>query len=93
MATYKVRGTSHNVIYQYRTSSGQVKQQWESYESELEAIQRKAFIDYLQSKKQTDEIRKQALEYKRSRAIEKTASRMSHESSDCLEAPTAMNSE
>lgn len=93
MATYKVRGTSHNVIYQYRTSSGQVKQQWESYESELEAIQRKAFIDYLQSKKQTDEIRKQALEYKRSRAIEKAASRISHESADCLEAPTAMNSE
>lgn len=93
MATYKVRGASHNVIYQYRTSSGQVKQQWESYESELEAVQRKAFIDYLQSKKQTEEIRKQAMEYKRSRAIEKATSKITHDDTDFVEATTAMNPE
>ena len=93
MATYKVRGTSHNVIYQYRTSSGQVKQQWESYETELEAIQRKAFIDYLQSKKQVDEIRKQALEYKRTRAIEKAANKISHDSAEVLDMPAISDSE
>lgn len=93
MATYKVRGASHNVIYQYRTSSGQVKQQWESYETELEAVQRKAFIDYLQSKKQTEEIRKQALEYKRARAIEKSASKIARDSEEALDAQGCVDPE
>mgnify|MGYP001633194078 FL=1 len=48
MATYKVRGTAHNVIYPYRTEDGKVKQQWETYSTELEAMQRKTYIDYLQ---------------------------------------------
>lgn len=50
MATYKVRGTAHNVIYPYRTEDGKVKQQWETYSTELEAMQRKTYIDYLQKK-------------------------------------------
>ena len=48
MATYKVRGTAHNVIYPYRAEDGKVKQQWETYSTELEAMQRKTYIDYLQ---------------------------------------------
>lgn len=82
MATYKVRGASHNVIYTYRTSTGQAKQQWESYETELEAVQRKAYIDLLQSKKRTDELRQAAMEYKRSRAIEKAASKIARDRQD-----------
>lgn len=71
MATYKIRGTSHNVIFTYRTENGEVKQHWESYETELEAIQRKAYIDYLQKNKKHEDVRAAAIEYRRSRAIEK----------------------
>ena len=53
MATYTIRGTSHNVVYTYKAADGKRKQQWESYSSELEAIQRKAYIDYLQSQNRT----------------------------------------
>lgn len=84
MATYKLRGSTHNVIYQYRTSAGKVKQQWESYDSKLEAMQRKAYIDYLQANKMTEEIRKLALEYKQARAIEKTASKLAHTAPDSV---------
>ena len=49
MATYTIRGRSHNIVYTYKTIDGKRKQQWESYSSELEAIQRKAYIDYLQA--------------------------------------------
>ncbi len=80
MATYKVRGTSHNVIYQYKTSVGKIKQQWESYETELEAIQRKAYIDHLQAHKRTDDIRQAAIDYKRTRAIEKSAQKIAQDS-------------
>ena len=85
MATYKVRGNSHNVIYQYRTSTGQVKQLWESYETKLEAIQRKAYIDHLQAQKRTEELRQVALEYRRSRAIEKAATKIGRENADISE--------
>lgn len=72
MATYKVRGTAHNVIYQYRTDDlGEVKQQWETYQTELEAVQRKAFIDYLQKNKLYGEITKAALDYQQRKAIER----------------------
>ena len=82
MATYKVRGASHNVIYSYRTSTGQTKQQWESYDTELEAVQRKAYIELLQSQKRTDELRQAALDYKRSRAIEKAAIKIARDRQD-----------
>ncbi len=63
MATYKVRGTAHNVIYPYRTEDGKVKQQWETYSTELEAMQRKTYIDYLQKNRLRHEIQKAAAEY------------------------------
>ena len=50
MATYKVRGIAHNIIYPYRTEDGKVKHQWETYSTELEAMHRKAYIDYLQKR-------------------------------------------
>lgn len=64
MATYKIRGTSHNVIYPYRTEDGTKKQQWESYDTELEAVQRKAYIDFLQKNNRLDEVRAAAVDYK-----------------------------
>lgn len=63
MATYQHRKNSHNVVYQYQTSSGEVKQKWESYTTELETVQRKALIDYLQTNKKYDKIHKLATEY------------------------------
>lgn len=57
MATYQVRGSSHNIIYLYRTDDGKSKQHWETYETELEAIQRKAYIELLQKEKRYDDIR------------------------------------
>lgn len=74
MATYKMRGTAHNIIYPYRTETGQVKQHWETYPTELEAMQRKAYIDYLQKNGLHHEVMKAALEYKRKRAVEKAVS-------------------
>ena len=51
MATYSLRGiNSHSVIYSYVEPDGKRKQQWETYDTELEAMQRKAHIDYLQDK-------------------------------------------
>ena len=74
MATYKIRGSSHNVIYTYRTTDGQCKQHWESYDTELEAIQRKAYIDFLQKNKRHDDIRLAAAEYKEMRSPAKATS-------------------
>ena len=73
MATYKVRGNAHNVIYPYKTPDGAKKQQWETYETELEAVQRKAYIDYLQKSRNADEIYRVAMEYKEKRAAEQAA--------------------
>lgn len=73
MATYKIRGSSHNVIYTYRTDDGKTKQQWESYDTELEAIQRKAYIDFLQKNKRHDDIRLAATTYREGRAVKALA--------------------
>lgn len=73
MATYKARGNAHNVIYPYKTEVGKHKQQWETYTTELEAVQRKAYIDYLQKNRQHDELLKAVMDYKKKRAAEKTA--------------------
>lgn len=70
MATYTVRGNAHNVIYSYK-ESGKRKQHWETYTTELEAMQRKAFIDYLQKNKKNNEIVNAAAEYKQKRIAEK----------------------
>lgn len=71
MATYKVRGNSHNIIYPYKTEAGEYKQQWETYTTELEAMHRKAYIDYLKKNKLHDEMLKAVIDYKRTRAIER----------------------
>lgn len=71
MATYKVRGIAHNIIYPYRTEDGKVKHQWETYSTELEAMHRKAYIDYLQKNRLHHEIRKAVAEYQCKRAVER----------------------
>lgn len=73
MATYKIRGSSHNVIYTYRAEDGKTKQQWESYDTELEALQRKAYIDYLQKNKRQDDVTLAAATYRESRAVKALA--------------------
>lgn len=70
MATYKIRGSSHNVIYTYRTADGKSKQQWESYSTELEAVQRKAYIDFLQKNKRQNDIALAAVAYRDARAAQ-----------------------
>ena len=71
MAILKTRGVnSHSVVYWYQTPEGKGKQQWESYQSELEAIQRKSHIDYLQKKKLKNELYKAAMDYKAKREQE-----------------------
>ena len=72
MATYKARGVSHSIIYWYMTPEGKKKQHWETYTTELEALQRKAYIDILQKNNKQDELTKAAVEYKERRAAEKT---------------------
>jgi len=79
MATYTIRGTSHNVVYTYKAADGKRKQQWESYSSELEAIQRKAYIDYLQSQNRASDITHEASEYRRKKAIEKATQKIAAE--------------
>ena len=71
MATYTIRGTSHNVVYTYKAADGKRKQQWESYSSELEAIQRKAYIDYLQSQNRASDITHEASEYRRKKPLKR----------------------
>lgn len=70
MALFKVRGESYNVVFRYSTGDG-TKLHWETYKSELEAVQRKAYIDYLERNGLKGEIIKAALEYKRKAEIQK----------------------
>ena len=74
MATYKVRGSTHNVIFPYKTENGETKQQWESYTTELEAVTRQAYIKYLQNNRDVDGIQKAVNEYKEKRLLEKLQS-------------------
>jgi Site-specific recombinase XerD len=71
MATYKVRGNTHNIVYTYFTTAREQKQQWESYSNELEALQRKALIEYLQKEKRYDDLRREALNYKAGKDAER----------------------
>lgn len=64
MATFKIRGTSFCAVYPYRTEQNEKKQQWESYASELEAIQKKAYIDYLQKNGMRKEILAAVVDYR-----------------------------
>ena len=78
MATYKARGVSHSIIYWVLTPYGK-KQQWETYSTELEALQRKAYIDYLQKSRLQDELSRAAEDYRAKRAAEKSAIEAEHE--------------
>lgn len=71
MATYKVRGNSHNVVCTYFNEFGEKKQMWETYMTEVEALKRKAYIDSLQKSNLRAEITKEALEYRRHSLIAK----------------------
>lgn len=88
MATYTIRGTTHNVIYTYKTVDGKSKQQWESYSSKLEAIQRKAYIDYLQAQNRASDIAHEAAEYRRKKAIEKTTQKIAAENAAVVVPPS-----
>jgi len=79
MATYQARGNSHSIVYPYFAENGEYKQQWETYETELEALQRKAYIDYLQKNKRREELLQAVIEYRRKRAIEKAEREMAAE--------------
>lgn len=79
MATYKIRGTSHNVIYNYNSLEGVKKQQWETYTTELEAVQRKAYIDYLQRNKKQDELLQAAIDYRKKAEKEKSIKNSDYE--------------
>lgn len=63
MAMLKVRGNSYNVIYTYKDEQEKIKQQWETYSTESEAIQRKAFIEYLKQF-QPEKLAEQAFQYR-----------------------------
>lgn len=93
MATYTIRGTSHNIVYTYKTIDGKRKQQRESYSSELEAIQRKAYIDYLQAQNRASDITHEAAEYRRKKAIEKTAQKIAAENAAIVGEPPSIEAE
>ena len=86
MATYKVRGNSHNVVYTYFNELGEKKQMWETYMTEVEALKRKAYIDSLQKSNLRAEITKEALEYRRRSLIAKVVTeQMKQESAARME--------
>ena len=60
--------------------------------TDLEAVQRKALIDYFQANKQYDEIRRLATEYTQTRAIEKCASKIARDNPEVTATPQ-VNSE
>lgn len=70
MAVMKQRGTAFNVIYTYKDGTNKIKQHWETYDNELEAMKRKTHIDYLQKNCLYQKVREEALNYKDARAIE-----------------------
>jgi len=67
------RGNAINVKFPYFSDNGEYKTQWETYYSELEAMQRKATIDYLKKKKDYEGIRKAVQEYKEKKNAERVA--------------------
>lgn len=73
MATITRRGNTYSVKFTYKGDEGQTVQHWESYNTELEATQRKAHIDFLQKIKDNNAIVRLALEYRQKRAEEKEA--------------------
>ena len=72
MATYTVIGNSHKIIYPYRTETGERKQQWETYETELEATLRKVVIGHYQEERNQEALRAAVKEYRDKKAKEKS---------------------
>ena len=64
MASIKYKNNAVKVVYDYRTRDGEVKQQWETYYTELEAKQRKVVIDDLQKKKDYISLLSEVIAYK-----------------------------
>ena len=65
MASYKARGSKHNVIFNYKKpKSSKQEIHWETYPTAKEALQRKTHIDFLQKNKLYDEVYTAVLEYK-----------------------------
>jgi len=86
MATYKIRGNSHCVLFPYKTESGETKKQWETYTTELEALTRQTYIGYLQKTRDVDGLQKAINEYRESRLLSKLEREATMEAS--LEKPT-----
>lgn len=91
MAIYHVRGISHNIIYPVYTEKGGKKQHWETYATELEAKQRKVFIDYLQKNRLYSELAKAANEYKKKKTIERAIAEQFDTKGSVAEPPTNPN--
>ena len=84
MATLKIRGESYSVIYLYTAADGQKKQQWETYVTELEALQRKTYIEYLQKNKMKKELQLAAVSYRQQRVHEKEEKERGYNQSELL---------
>lgn len=63
MASMTKRGIRFNIVYYYRDGGGKQKQLWESYENEVDAAQRKALIDFYQSKGDEEAVSQLAAKY------------------------------
>ena len=90
MATYKSRGSSHSVIFPYYNQNREYRQQWETYTMELEAIQRKAKIDFLQKNKRYDELYQEVLFYREKRTAERAEKNKRFGNQESI-TPTDMN--
>ena len=84
MAYYTIKGNSRKIVYPYKNENGVTKQQWETYMTELKAIQRKARIDYLQKIKDYNELLKLVNEYKEKRELEKATKFNTEQTNDVV---------
>lgn len=86
MATIQIRGKNYNVVYPYKDDKGAKKTQWETYQTELEALQRKTYIDYLQKNKLYGQLAQVAAEYRANSQAQKQAEEMAkHQANPMLE--------
>jgi integrase len=73
MARYTPRGNTHCIVYEYWNQADEYKQHWETYTTELEAVTRKAHIDFLQKNKDRETLHKEVLKYKDERVKERAS--------------------
>jgi integrase len=64
MASIKHKGNAFKVVYNYRTNDDELKQQWETYHTELEAKLRKVLIDDMQERKDHQGLLAEVIAYK-----------------------------